>query len=337
MDDAHTAFGWWEAALGGIRNDHEGPQCGYYRDDRNNRAIGITKNDAGAFEVYATGAGYLPNSADALKDQFGFWCMKPIAYDDFVFHDDNGRWPEDVEPYELDLAKDAPLDQRIAAHIAKVKELADAYLASVGGKVTTEAQSVKLQKYHDRIHAYGKKADDEHKEKKEYWLEGGRVVDATWKPLIKTADDYKKAVIAPTTEYRVRAAAEARAKADAIEKARREEQAKIAAERRAQIDAAAKEAAAKGATPEEVAAAAAQAAATAPMVPTVQAPLPKAKGFREQEYVRWDNRAAFWRWIAEMNDRPETLEAEAEKLIRKWIKDGVQVPGAVIDKKPVAR
>lgn len=345
MDDAKQIthdFAWWELALAGDRRDHEGPQCGYYRDAKNNRAIGITKNDAGAFEVYATGSGYLPNSADALKDQFGFWCMKPISYETFCFHDDHGRWPEDVEPYELDLPEDAPLSERAAAHVEQVKALADAYLASINGKVTTEAQNLKLQKYHDRIHSFGKKAEETRVAEKEPHLQASREVDARWQPIVKTAETYKKSILAPTTEYRVRAAEEERRKREAEEARRRAEQARIAAERQAQIEAAAKEAAAKeaaarGATPDEVAAAAAQAAESAPMVPTVQMPLQKAKGFREIEYVKWTDRAAFWRFIAAMNEIPPALEAEAEKLARKWAKDGVQFPGAVIDKKPVAR
>jgi hypothetical protein len=338
MDDqAHNDFAWWDAAVKGNRQplDEKAPQCGFYRDVRNNRAVSIERGEGGAFKVFVSDKDdWLPKTYDKLNDDFGSWCMNPITYDDFVFMCENRRWPEDVEPYELDLPEDAPLNERIAAHIEKVKALADAYLASIGGKVETEAQSVKLQKYHDRLHAYGKKAEETRVAEKEPHLEASRAVDATWQPIVKNADALKKVILAPTTEYRVRAAAEARRKAEEAERAAREEQARIAAERQAQIEAAAKEAAAKG---EDPAAAAAQAAMVAPQVPTVQAPLPKAKGFREQEFVRWDDRAAFWRWIATMNETPAALEAEAEKLVRKWIKDGVQVPGAVIDKKPVAR
>jgi hypothetical protein len=73
------------------------------------------------------------------------------------------------------------------------------------------------------------------------------------------------------------------------------------------------------------------------MVPTVQAALPKAKGFRDVEYVKWTDRRAFWTHIANFNEIPGDLEAEAERIIRKWIKAGVQFPGAVIDTKQVAR
>jgi hypothetical protein len=340
MDDASVNdFAWWQAALNGTRLDHEGPQCGYYRDKRNNCAIGITRNEAGAFEVYATKERtYIPHSADALKDQFGFWCVEPISYDDFVFHDDNGRWPEDVEPYELDLPEGTPAHEVAKAHIEKVKQLADEWLASIGGKVESEAQDRKAQKYADRIAHFGKAALERHEELKAPLWKQVKELDNAWLPLDKTAKAYKATILAPVTAYRT-------ARNERIERERREaearlraEQARIAAERQAAIDAAAREAAAKGAKPEEVAAAAVEAAQVAPVVPTVQLPPKPAAGMRPgPAEVVWDDRAAFWRSIAAMNTIPPSLEAEAEKLIKKWIKDGVPVVGAHVETKMVPK
>jgi hypothetical protein len=311
--NAHTKpddYAWWRAAVEGQRGEFDGPQCGYYRDKRGNRAIAISRGGDGGIEVFAS-SGYVPRAADELNDQFGFWCMSPISYEVFDAFCETSRWPEDVGDVVAAVDADAPDHERIAAEIDALRAAASEWLDGIGGKIADDVQNDKAANYAKRLADLAKRAEDTRAEQKRPVLEEGRKIDATWKPVVDAAEKARKAVLAPTTDYRVRKAKEIEAQRAAEEKRLREEAAMHAAETRA------------------------------PTPPPVTLPPKPATGLRTEKRPTFTDPRAFLDFfadtMADQNVWPAPLEAELTKLARKWVTDGVVVPGFEIREVKVAR
>lgn len=271
------------------------PQSGFYRDK--NRAVGIWRADGKL--VCKVSTGFQPTKPDQIDDLFGACCRHPISRDLFVSILNGGAWPEAVDPRPADEppADISSADGAMAEIESFVKRWED-WFASLPNGVATDVDDAKTARYADELAAIGRQAEATHKAEKQYWLEGGRKVDAAWNPVIKAAGEARRRVLAPALEFRVKRDAEERAKREAeIERMR--------AEQRERIDA--------GERP-------------AP----IQAPPKKASGLRSVKEVEITDLKALALQIASSNDPDPDFFAVLKKIARRLIESGVAVEGARI-------
>ena len=202
----------------------------------------------------------------------------------------------------------------MAERIADVNQQVADWLKSIGGKVTNDEQADKAANYAALLGELEKEAEAQHRVEKAPWLEGGRTVDASWKPLIEKAAASKGRV---KRDYVTPYLVEKQRRIDAEAKAERE---RIAAER-AKVE---QEAAAAGVEP-----------------PKVEEPPPpeperakagsrggRATALRTVKVAEITDLAAVAAFLCGLNPPPADLVDACKKAAEKMMKNGITVPGA---------
>ena len=202
----------------------------------------------------------------------------------------------------------------MAERIADVNQQVADWLKSIGGKITTDEQADRAANFAALLGELEKEAEALHKVEKAPWLEGGRTVDAAWKPLIDKAATSKGRV---KREYVTPYLVEKQRRLDAEAKAERE---RIAAERAK----AEQEAAAAGVEP--------------PVVDNLPPPEPerakagsrggRATALRTVKVAEITDLAALAAFLCGLNPPPADFVAACKSAADKMMKAGVTVPGA---------
>ena len=302
---------WWQRALAGERGEltRGDPKSGFYRD--RSRACAIWRDENGALQVSVT-SGFCPRNPDEIDDAFGSWAGHPISYEDYKNFLETGRWPDSIDPPAPAIGDNmAGMEphERVLAEIKDLQERFDAWLKTLPNGIENDTQDAKAANYAKEIAALGTKADDTHKAEKAPHLEAGRKVDAAWKPVVAAAADAKKKILAPTTTYRVKRAAEA-------ERARQAEQERLRAEsQRAHEEAVA--AAERGEGP-----------AAAPVPSPIQTIPKRATGLRNVKVVQIDDLPTLAAQLAALPNPPEEFVEVCRKLARKMLEAGAETKGA---------
>lgn len=207
----------------------------------------------------------------------------------------------DVAPFEIMRERVADVNAQIAG-----------WLKEIGGKIGSDEQADKAANFSTLLAELEKEATGAHKAEKEPWLEGGRKIDAAWKPVIDLAAESKKRVKANiVTPWLV----EKQRRADEAARIERE---RIAAER------AKAEAAAKGE----------DAPAPAPVVSVepqrVKAGNRDGKGvsLRTVKTTEVTDLTALAAYLAGLGTPPTDFVEACKKVAAKMLAAGVDVPGA---------
>jgi hypothetical protein len=297
-------FAWWRAAMAGNRESVETAQCGYFR--VGNRACSIYMH-AGELVAWVSD-GFCPRTKDQIDEAFRHsWQQYPISYEVFAAFRETGRWPEQPAPVAVEHADDAPEHEKIKAEIEAVGAAAKEWLASLPNGISNDTEDGMAANYAKKLADLTKRAEDTRADQKKPILEAGRKIDGTWKPVVDLGETTRKAILAPTTEYRRKRAAE-EAKARAAEEARlREEARKHAAE------------------------------TNAPVVPPVTLPPKKPTGLRTVKVVEITSLQALAAQLASWNEPDEEFVETCRKIARKLLTAGVKVEGArLIDEQRAA-
>jgi hypothetical protein len=218
---------WQNALAGNVEPTPPGAaMSGFYR-TRHGAAVAVWRDEAATLFCQSSGT-FQPRTAEQIDQTITGDGCRAIPHEVYTAFVETGRWPDDIEPAPErgmgdNSASLAPHEQMVA-DVRDLLERFQSWLKTIGGKIASEEQDAKAAKYAKAIGEIEKKADTTHKAEKAPWLEGGRVVDSTWKPIIAEASQAKKTILAPTTAYRV-------ARAEAEKKVR---DAEIARQRAAQ-------------------------------------------------------------------------------------------------------
>ena len=315
-------YAFWQQALAGrpVQIHESDPQPGYYRVRRKNgpwEPVGIWF-DAGELRA---------SRGTSAIDPFDIWtyaAKNPVTYEAYMAAVDSKGWPEDidaeVEQARVEVAAQKAVEpaqeptighnsgrqeEEIRDEIAAIDQAFQAWLANIGGEVTTAEHDAKAETFRTRAHDLGKRAEDTRATLKKPILEAGKALDAAWKPVVDAAEAVKKRVGKVVLDYRV--------EQDRIRRAEAERQRQEAEKARREAEAAARLAEAAG--------------QPAPPPPPVEEPRTVAKGFRTVTVYRvTDLRAAL---EAILKADPE--HAEIVDVVRtigtRLIKAGVPCPG----------
>ena len=304
---------WYLDALGGNRGPltKGDPKTGYYRQGPDT-AVAIWRQDQTlcCIKTVRSEGGtvrhYYPDDIDKIDETFGFACVNPITHEAYEAFVATAKWPEETGvPEAEEIAEDLPAHERAAAAIVALKSAYTDWLASIDGKINSDEDDAKAATFADRIGKIKSKAEDTRKTEKEPFLQGGRDVDARWKPIVDDADAAKKTFLAPTLDYRKRRAAEERAKREAEIARQRAEQAQ-------QKDA-------------------------GEMPAPVSMPPKRATGLRTVRVCEITDLQSLALQIAQMNDPPGEFLDACRIIARRLIEAGIQVKGArIVEEKRAA-
>lgn len=312
-------WAYWRAACEGKFLDHDGPQWGYYRDRTRRRAFALSEQN-GQIAVYHCGAdAFIPRDRDELLDLWRNISRHAVRYEVFEDFRLTGKWPETVEPIVVDHTPKASPAERFAADVAAVAAAARAWFESIGKEITNDEQDGRLKSYCDKIASLERLAETTRDGLVRPHLEAQRAINAEWKPVVDTAKTTRTSIAAVSEKYRIARLAKIEAERQAAAEAARAEQVRVAEENADRIARAREHG--EEIRPEDLA-----------PIPTAQAPIAPPTGLRTVDVFTWTDQRAFFEHVAKMNAIPEQLLREGEKIARKWLKDGVQFPGAKIEK-----
>ena len=182
MQMSEDVWQWWRNALAGeVGPIHEDqPMAGFYR----------VKSDAVA--IWREGDDVLAERAGkAVTDVCALWtyaAKRPISVELYESVAERGEpWPDAIDVV-AGPGHNAPDEHgSIVDDLATLHTSWMTWLSSIGGTITTQEQADKAATYAERIKLVEKRATEAHKVEKAPHLEGGRVVDARWKPVISDA------------------------------------------------------------------------------------------------------------------------------------------------------
>lgn len=303
-------WSYWRAALAarrGVETERGNPRAGYYR--LKDEALAFWRED-GQVICWRSGTKYpAPTKADAIDELFGWCAPHPISFEDFTHFQQHGRWPDQIEPVEVDAS--LPPHERADAELTAQREAMAAWIREIG-KVETQEHANKAGNFADAFAKLEAGATTAHKAEKAPHLEAGRLVDAAWKPVIARADELKRWAKKASEPFllaeRDRIRAEEKAAADARAKVERE-----ATERRRQAEV-------SGAPPPV------EEPRPMPAPPPVKAKAGKVhlRSVTKHEIV--DLRAVL-SYLADFNDPPRELIDAVQLLVNRMRHAGVDVPG----------
>lgn len=308
---AQSAGEWqfWREALAagrGVDTERGNPRSGYYR--LKGDAVAFWREDA-EICCWRSGAYQAPKHADAIDELFGFCAPHPVSYETFTAFQETGRWPDEIAPVDVDAS--LPPHEKAEAELTAQREAMAAWVREIG-KIETQEQATKAGNFADEFQKIESRATNSHKAEKEPFLEGGRVVDKAWKPVITRAEELKKYAKKLPEAFliaeRDRIKAEERAVADGRAKAERE-----AAERRRQAEVA-------GAPPPV------EEPRPLPAPPPQKAKAGKVHLRTVTKHQIVDMRAVL-EFLAKLNDHPAELKDVAQLLVNRMRHAGVEVPG----------
>ncbi len=307
------------------------PTAGYYKrrarnTDRSIRwdAVGIWKQDD-EWRCYAN-AGFVPTYLDEIEELFVSVNSTPISYELFTAVCEGGAWPEDVALVEP--APDMSLAEAAANELKAQQKAAKDWILALGRKPQTQAEADLASNYAEAFGKIENAAKKAHKAEKEPFLEGGRAVDAKWKPTIESAETAKKWAKSLSDEFAI--AETARRKREADEANRKAQAEFAAAKAKADAEEAQRKALeAKGVVVPEFA----PAPIITPPKAVVAEPVRVGTGSRRQSLRKLTNyeitdATALLHWLADRNTKSEDLLGAALKDAKACIVAGLEVPGA---------
>lgn len=217
MDDQYAN---WKRRLAGEKLPiHDGdPDSGFYR----------MRLREGGFQPVAywqkDGALRTRFGDKDIEEQLGrerwVWCAEhPISHDLYKKIIAGERWPDESEAAGFGHNKGPDLDT-----FDGIKDRAEDLVRSAekliaGGAAKSQDAADQAAHLAEAIADLKKKAEAGHKAEKAPFLEGGRKVDAKWKPIIELTGIYDRIKIAVTTPWLKKLDAEKRAAEEALRKA----------------------------------------------------------------------------------------------------------------------
>jgi hypothetical protein len=216
---------------------------------------------------------------------------------------------EAVEVEEIVEADDLTPDELAKRKLAAINKAAAEYLALIGGKVQTEAQSHVMANYAIAARDLAKDSDKNREKEKKPHLDACRTVDSKWKVIVDEAKAVQARIITPVDVWqkaeRARREAEAQAEADRL---RAELEAE--AERNPGIE-----------VPLEI--------EPPKVAPIKSGTVGRAIGQRSNKVaVFTDERAAFLYVLDNVNDPQAPFRQEMRRVVDRLLRNGVNVPGA---------
>ena len=146
------------------------------------------------------------------------WCAdKPVSEADYKSALETGSWPGEIGHNSGDLSLAEEIEERASQALE--------WLAKNG--ITSKVDGDMAANYRASLLDLKKKAETAHKAEKQPHLDAGCAVDATYKPLIDTADAASTTIRNELGKYLAKVEAEERRKAD---EARKAEEARVRAE-----------------------------------------------------------------------------------------------------------
>lgn len=225
-------YKYWESALAGtFLPVHENePQLGFWR-KRTGRAAGYIPvatwlSDSGELIALVDG-----RRADNAADVWTYICQNPITEEQYHQRVRTGKWWDQDDAVTESLAP-PPVGHNQPPESETFKDQIDAALKAVATyvEIKDDVTQAKAQSARSRLLELSRDADKKRETEKAPHLEAGRVVDATWQPLVKSAKtgaDTIARVMGAYETKKARDAAEVQRKADeAARKALEEAQAK---------------------------------------------------------------------------------------------------------------
>ena len=307
---------WWRNAVKDrkpVDTEPGNPRSGYYR--VKNEAIAIWRDDDGFLACWRSGNEWpTPTESDKIDELFSWCAPHPVSYDDFIFFQQNDRWPDEVVPPPAPVVTLNPRET-LEHELTSIRDQAKSWIAEIV-TVKSKADADKSANFADAFAKIEKRAEQLRKAEKEPHLEAGRAVDAAWKPLVERASECKtwskKAAEAWLLAERKRLADE--------EAQRKLEAAKAAAE----AERLRREAEAAGAPPPVI-----DEAFTPPPPPqTAKAGTSGRKiSIRTRTIYDIVDLRAVLGFIADMNNPPQDLISTLQVIVNRMSSAGVKVPG----------
>ena len=188
-------YSWWRDAVAekrGVETERGSIRLGYYR--RRNEAVAFYRDinheggddPPGPVCCWRSSGGFTPTKFDEMEDLFAYCAPTPVSYSDFQFHQDNGRWPEQLEPIKPLVETALAPEKALEAEIVALREQAEAWVAGIGS-IKSQAEADKAANYGEAFAALEKRGVDAHRIEKAPFLRGARTVDAKWNPLRERA------------------------------------------------------------------------------------------------------------------------------------------------------
>ena len=133
-----------------------------------------------------------PVTVDARfsENVFAFATKRPVTEEAYFEWRDNDRWPDDVPEVTVFTSNASPHEQ-IKETIEELRKEADKWLASIGGKIETQELADKAGNFADRFAELAKEAEEARKAEKAPYLEKGKAIDETWRPVKELGDTNK--------------------------------------------------------------------------------------------------------------------------------------------------
>jgi hypothetical protein len=270
------------------------------------------------------------NQADQIGDSvFAYCCRTPISYEAYTEFVKSGRWPEDVAPAaptkqdqdpgpvnqakngtgtteERTKAADSPSslpssaspETRFATEISDLISGAEAWLDSIGRKITEQAHADRLANYAVAAQAIEDRAEAARVAEKRPLDDEIKAIQARWKPVVEKADKVKrnlKTMLQPWLMEQARKAAQ-----EAVDAQRAAEAARVAGEL--------------------------PPAASEPPTRSVAGTRGRVS-LRSRKVYQIDNLREAAEFIAKLNDPPEGFVEGVRSAGELLIKAGVSVPG----------
>jgi hypothetical protein len=185
-----SPYVWYFRALKGLDQEiHENePQPGFYRTRRSK-----ADRSFAPVAIWIDADGNMQATKDGSEiDPFAIWtyaCRHPVPEAEWRKAVADGRWSDDAPPPPVSANMSSDPVEAIRAQLAGEEMEIARFLAS---PIVDQARADSAANWAARIGEIETRAEDERKREKEPFLDGGRKIDAKWKPLVTLADELKR-------------------------------------------------------------------------------------------------------------------------------------------------
>jgi hypothetical protein len=182
------SYDWWRNALQGdigpVSENY--PQFGFFKKRKYKGGpflpVAIWQNEDG--QILATEGDRLITDHTEICELWVRVINNPVSEEDYRFHEQNGHWPDEVP--DMRGHNNPPegaegLKEQVEFHIQAAKD----WLKE--NKIDTQQKADMAANFRDLLNELAKKAEAEHKEKKNPHLQKCREIDNKYLPLAKDA------------------------------------------------------------------------------------------------------------------------------------------------------
>lgn len=189
-------YSYWTNALAGKFGPvHDGePQPGFYRKKNKgtaDRAVAIWWDDN-------TGAMVAVQDADAVIDARDVWtwvCQNPITEAVYRAVAAGKPWPDDITTSNNPPADEAEKDE--------IQSAIDAAMAELRKQINSQEDADRIANHKQRLAALYKAQNKAREDEKAPFLEGGRAVDAKYKPALEALEKAGKTINDHLTKWMI--------------------------------------------------------------------------------------------------------------------------------------